>query len=155
MRKRAPYVRERMYEIAQRDDESGSTSRRLVDTIKTEYPEIIDRDSEDLMDLGLMVLAGRLSSIPMQSNTNLDIFGYGKFREYMPVSHNDNGKWKTNNKRTRNVRLRDYVESKNKPVPVPREKGDGLSPESRVFEAMLKEGRPLDETFGEFLNLDG
>ena len=153
-RVRAPYSRSKMAEIARGAD--GITSREVVDRLKDEFSDIIAKERDDLIDSGLMQYAGRLSVRKLEMNKQISFPGMeviSSLNEFTQVNVKLGENWQQMMKPTRNITQRDRAESESKPKAAKRPTSKP-NPVNAILDEMARQERPLDETIGEFMNLD-
>lgn len=83
MVKQAPGARRALYEATTILSVHGTDSREVVEYVKKNNAAEIAGDQEALIDLGLMVLAGRVATVKIAPTNQLDIFGVDAPQQFM------------------------------------------------------------------------
>lgn len=149
-RMRAPRTKSALYEATKSLSTSGANSRKIVDQVKAEYHKIIGEEEEDLLDLALMVLAGRISIKPMDKDLQEDFFGEEKPREFVNIELSENGHWEPKRLSSLDTPLGDW---RSRRITEQRPKIKHKTNEEildKKFEEMISKGAGPDETIRSF-----
>lgn len=84
-RSRAIQTKSRLREITSERSEKGTNSIDVVKVFRERFPKLDQREIDDLVDLGLMTLAGRVAASNTPDDGQLDIFLTSGYPEFIPV----------------------------------------------------------------------
>lgn len=143
MNRPAPAARRALFEATELLSAKGTNSREVVEYVKNNSPSVILEDQSMLIDLGLMVLAGRVATVKIVDDRQLDIFGGGAPNKFMKVGRH--------RVQTKNVTLEQWQAQK------PKKPAEGNRAKSHselvsgYFEEMAALKLPVGTTLGEYL----
>lgn len=86
-KRKAPYTKQALYKAAKSllDDGQLVNSASLAAKLRASFPEEIEKDRQDLMDIGLRVLAGRITTMRGSDNSIPDLFEKAQLVEFYPI----------------------------------------------------------------------
>jgi hypothetical protein len=84
-RSRAVQTKTRLWEITVERSKEGTTSLDVVKAFKARFPELDQQEVNDLVDLGLMTLAGRVAVSNRPESGQMDIFSKRGYPEFVPI----------------------------------------------------------------------
>ena len=107
-RLRAAQTKMRLWDIMRERAKLGTDSLDVVQIFRTRFPEIGKQDQEDLIDIGLMVLAGRVIVSNRPNDSSQDLFSNSGYPEFVPVKVMVGNRAKTMIKQGRQLTPREY-----------------------------------------------
>jgi hypothetical protein len=138
-RSRAARTKSQLWEITSEKSKEGTNSLEVVTIFKERFPNIDQQEQEDLIDLGLMVLAGRVAVSSRPDNDQADMFAASGYPEFIPIRISSGNRSKLVRKDGRFVTVREYFE--NQAVPA-EENSKAHKPTSReLFHKSMEEMR--------------
>ena len=134
----------------------AASSRAVVNTIKGSRVgrEAIEAEREEIMDLGLMTLAGRIAARPLPATGQGDLFSEGRFKEFTDVRKSEPGSAPVDRVRTIDITMEQWF------AQPPRLKKQGAVKRTNedvvdaYFKKAQKEGYPSDTTLKKYLRID-
>jgi len=85
MSKQAPNVRKALLDVTTMLSVKGTTSREVVNYVKANLPNVVAEDQAALIDLGLMVVAGRVAVTKFVDSAQLTLFSDGAPNQFMKL----------------------------------------------------------------------
>lgn len=151
-RSRAAQTKSRLWEITLERSEKGTSSLDVVKVFKDRFPELEQQERDDLIDLGLMALAGRVAVSSRPDNGQIDIFFNHGYPDFIPVKVSSGNRTEVLRKLARNITPREYFQ--NVSVPVEQEITAHKLSKHQLFHRRMEEMREkqlLDITLPEYL----
>lgn len=155
-RSRAVQTKSRLWEITLERAEAGTTSLEVVRAFKERYPELPEHERSDLIDLGLMVLAGRVAVSNRQSDLGPDLFSQEGYPSFVPIRVKNGNRINLVRRNGRDITPREYfsnVHTENE------QRREARKPSKRQrFHSLMEEMRDkglLDTTLPSYLRNSG
>ncbi len=110
-RSRAAKTKSQLWEITSEKSKEGTNSLEVVTIFKKRFPNIDQQEQDDLIYLGLMVLAGRVAVSSRPNNDQADMFATSGYPEFIPIRITSGNRSKLVRKDGRVVTAREYFKS--------------------------------------------